>query len=311
MPVSDAVSFLLLRLTAAGVDKASAEPLLLSLASDIDGQRMAYCLAIDLATLAIDIASLVEVFPPKDTVPKSKREDLGVALNGRFGESYDEITTSNGVGVTPGEKLVSIMSIYKYLAVFKGASRGSMGPAAVASQVQRLKYFGGSDGLYEYSLVAKLRGAARPLTWVTEFANVDAVLGSSSPTEDKIVELIERLGLPWEPLVPTHTVILKYPSNCREVSRIGRPNSLAEDWNSPGLFVAGLGDTGWGLTCPRTDSRCKGIPELVHDTIGPLTFSNPVKVQYLGQVTLQPADPRIARDEAAMRWQSVFNAVAG
>jgi hypothetical protein len=298
--------YLLSQLVAIGGDSKQIAALLAAIetggarSTDVDGQRMLACLAIDLYTGGISAQQIMDAANVCFACGCLERSRFAEAITGDALHAFESCIV--GAPIDDGSEYVSLMSIHKFIFFFRANDASVVGAVGIAKEIDYLSVVPGP--VPERGPMRAMRGRNRPITWITRLGDIQ-MLGTGVPQRDaRLAALVERLGLPWD-AGAYHVVALNYPAGFESFATVGQPNSMCETWELPGLFVSALPENGWGRTCGRRDPSHSGLPERVHGEL-PVTIPGyDFTVEYLGRVTLEAADERVALQAAEMRWAAV------
>jgi hypothetical protein len=298
--MTDYSTFLLTALESHGADPDRIEALLATLAKDADGQRMLACLAIDLHTGGIPIDPLLAAANACVTAGRLDRAQFAEEISAGARDAFSACIAASPVA--DGSAYATLMNYEKFIFFFRAHDATPSGDVARAKELEFFK--AAPDRVPDTGPKRPLRGPNRPVNWITRLGDLEVLAQDASFNEKPLPTLVERLGLPWKP--GAHDVlIVYYPPGFESRAPIGRPNSMCETWEKPGMFVAAASDDGWGRTCGRRDASHGGLPERVHGELPPSDDGYGLEVGYLGHVVLEPADNAVALRAAEERWAAL------
>jgi hypothetical protein len=298
--MTDYSSFLLSALSSQGADPDQIGALLAALAQNADGRRMLACLAIDLRTGGMPVSRLLAAANACVTGGRLDRARFAEEISSGARDAFDACVAASPVA--DGSAYATLMNFEKFIFFFRVHDSTTSGDVARARE---LTFFTAAPGrVPDTGPKRGLRGLPRPITWITRLNDVEALTRDGTLTDGPLPALVERLGLPWKP-GGYHVMIMYYPPGFESHAPIGRPNSICEMWEDPGIFVAAAPDNGWGRTCGRRDPSHGGFPERVHGELPACEEGYGIEVEYLGHVLLDPLDNGIALRVAEERWAAL------
>lgn len=273
---------------------------------DEDDRRMLLCLAIDVERGALDLSVLRDVVKRSADAGEPARARIGAGLSELLQDRADlcihpPVTSGEGAG---GESYVSVMQITKFMYHFR--SEEGTGRLAASDEIRFLQKKARDRGSCETALTRPLRGYRRPITWLMRRDEFVAERDGARGNMPGFVErLVERLGLTWPHGVDVAVVAVFYEPASLDGVMLGRPNSFAEGWEDPGLFVSAPAPSDWGLTCARCEGQYPGVSERVHGPLAEIPSGAPLYAQLLGTVRLGQENRRLTLEEAERRWKTL------
>jgi|ERR1035438_4148121 hypothetical protein len=269
-----------------------------------DGERLAACLAIDLAGGSLETAEVGSMLESLDTTIADARHAFAAVLSKLKLDSGTDFSCAARFPprtLEADDTYVNVLNINKFITCYAGPANGyTTSPDSVA-EVKR-RYF--STPFSHLDDIDLWWAGKAGIVWVTSFKDLNNLL-KITPDPDRATCTTDALGItrPWSLGAGDEyfLVAVRYDP-AFDSNECFQPTTLDAYWAHPGGFYLSYGkDDGWGRTCsisgaPKPLKERVHLPHLPHSGLTSNFVAFP-----LGNVTEIKVDRKALLQEAYAR----------
>lgn len=255
-----------------GLEEPSAgEEWLARLEHSSNGDVLASCIVIDVASGALQRETIIDVLNHVDLTIADARMAFHLALVNHA--SYLNLICSSCFYSPPlpaDDAYVRVMSLEIFIDNYISPQYGPAYVSLIKADREAIKNLFFKDGLFRLGSIRRWWTGSHPLVWVTSLTTlVDLLKGTA---EEHVASVLNNyLGLGYPEGVDLLWV--RYPNQFDSSVGVAQPTTLDASWKAPsGFYVSYPNENGWGKT-QSCSGMLRGAPERVHSYFKNLTDS--------------------------------------
>lgn len=235
-----------------------------ALPSSPDGELLGLCLAIDIASTALQPTVIGDLLDLIDVSTTDQRLAFHIAYE-KHHDQRNLICASllSCPRLKGDDHYIRIASVEAFITYFVNPSLPGYLPLSPSSRARiRRRYLGPAGGSLE--AIDRWWGGRKGVTWVISASKFEELMGSQPLVEPAtLVNDAAGLGHP----LGAELMMIRYPKGFDAFLGVKQPTALDSDWEWPGNFFISFGrQDGWGRT-HSCSGALPGIPERVHGEI--------------------------------------------